>query len=65
MALADFGRVTLRTPLANTAFSGLDTDEGPVRYSGKLVTKGGVDRISLVGPDGIVILLNAPETKSN
>lgn len=44
---------------------GLDTDEGPEQLSGKLVTKGGASRISLLGTDGNSIFLYRPAKNSN
>ena len=40
--------------------TGLDTDESPEPYSGKLVTQGDLDEIALMGPHGGVILLSRP-----
>jgi hypothetical protein len=56
---------TVRGNSVTATLIGLDTDETPERYSGKLVTTEGVDRISLLGTSGIAILLYVPSTKSN
>ena len=55
---------TVRGNSVTATLVGLDTDEPPERYSGKLVTKRGADRISLLGTSGIAILLYGPATKS-
>lgn len=56
---------TIRGNAVTATLIGLDTDESPQRYSGKLVTKAGVDRISLASSGGSTIVLYAPTTKSN
>lgn len=56
---------SIRGHSVTATLRGLDTDEGPERFTGKLVTKDGADHISLMGSGGGTIILYRPKPNSN
>lgn len=55
---------TIRGKSITAELIGLDSDESPQPYSGKLVTHGALQEITLMGPKGSVILLYRTEKQS-